>query len=71
MGVLRWRSRLDAALRVLCSQPLQKLDTEVLTALRLAAYQLGWLDRIPARAAIHESVELVKRARKAASFFNR
>jgi 16S rRNA (cytosine967-C5)-methyltransferase len=64
MGVLRWRSRLDGAIRVLCSQPLEKLDTEVLTALRLAAYQLGWLDRIPARAAIHESVELVKRARK-------
>lgn len=72
MGVLRWRSRLDAAIRVLCSQPLEKLDREVLTALRLAAYQLGWLDRIPARAAIHESVELVKRARKrsAAAFAN-
>src|SRR5262249_33714953 len=40
------------------------LDDDVLTALRLGAYQLGWLDRIPARAAIHESVELVKRARK-------
>ena len=42
------------------------------TALRLATYQLRWLSRIPARAAINESVELVKRARKrsAAPFVN-
>jgi 16S rRNA (cytosine967-C5)-methyltransferase len=48
------------------------LDLEVLTALRLAVYQLRWLRRIPARAAINESVELVKRARKrsAAPFVN-
>ncbi len=40
--------------------------------MRLAVYQLRWLSRIPARAAINESVELVKRARKrsAASFVN-
>ena len=39
-------------------------DAEVRIALRLGAYQLLFLDRIPARAAIYESVELVKRARK-------
>jgi 16S rRNA (cytosine967-C5)-methyltransferase len=72
MGVLRWRSLLDARLAQVCSQPLARLDTEVLIALRLGAYQLGWLDRVPARAAIFESVELVKRARKrsAATFVN-
>jgi 16S rRNA (cytosine967-C5)-methyltransferase len=64
MGTLRWQSRLDEALRPLSSQPLEKLDAEVLIALRLAAYQLGFLERIPARAALNESVELVKRARK-------
>jgi len=64
MGVLRWRSSLDAAIAKASSQRLEKLDPEVLIALRLGAYQMGWLDRIPARAAIHESVELVKRARK-------
>jgi len=38
----------------------------------MGAYQLGWLDRVPVHAAIHESVELVKRARKrsAAPFAN-
>ncbi len=64
MGVLRWRSRLDWALGSLVSQSLEKLDVEVLTALRLAAYQIGFLERVPARAAVNESVELVRRARK-------
>ncbi len=54
------------------SRPLKRLDAEVLTALRLAAYQLRFLTRVPARAAINESVELVKRAQKrsAAPFAN-
>jgi 16S rRNA (cytosine967-C5)-methyltransferase len=72
MGVLRWRSFLDSEISVHSSQPLAKLDLEILLALRLVVYQLLWLSRIPARAAINESVELVKRARKrsAASFVN-
>jgi 16S rRNA (cytosine967-C5)-methyltransferase len=64
MGVLRWRSLLDRNIAKVSSQPLPKLDAEVLTAIRLAAYQLLFLDRVPQRAAVHESVELVKRARK-------
>jgi 16S rRNA (cytosine967-C5)-methyltransferase len=72
MGVLRWRSRLDADIAGSSAQPMRKLDLEVLLALRLGLYQLRWLNRIPARAAINESVELVKRARKrsAAPFVN-
>ena len=72
MGVLRWRSRLDAEIATTSSQPLSKLDIEILIALRLALYQFLWLDRVPPRAALHESVELVKRARKrsAAPFVN-
>ena len=72
MGVLRWRSALDAGIERFASQPLEKLDLEVLIALRLGAYQLGWLERVPARAAIYESVERVKKARKrsAAPFVN-
>ncbi len=72
MGVLRWRSLLDDEIANASSQPLSKLDLEILIALRLALYQLRWLDRIPHRAAIHESVELVKRSRKrsAAPFVN-
>ena len=72
MGVLRWRSRLDDEIATASSQPLTKLDLEILIALRLALYQFRFLDRIPPRAALHESVELVKRARKrsAAPFAN-
>ncbi len=64
MGVLRWQSRLDEAIAHASSQKLAKLDAEVLIALRLAAYQLQFLARVPQRAAVHESVELVRRARK-------
>src|SRR5271166_2587370 len=72
MGVLRWRSRLDEIIAAASSLPLNKLDAEVLNALRLATYQLQFLTRVPARAAINESVELVKRAQKrsAAPFAN-
>ncbi|MDR3749814.1 MAG: 16S rRNA (cytosine(967)-C(5))-methyltransferase RsmB [Acidobacteriota bacterium] len=72
MGVLRWRSRLDEAIMLAAGRPLTKLDVEVLNALRMGVYQLQFLDRVPARAAINESVELVKRAKKhsAAPFAN-
>ena len=72
MGVLRWQSLLDRRLGAASSQQLERLDGEVLAALRLGAYQLQFLSRVPARAAIFESVELVKAARKrsAAPFVN-
>jgi 16S rRNA (cytosine967-C5)-methyltransferase len=72
MGVLRWRSLLDDEISAASSQKLQRLDLEVLTALRLGVYQLRFLSRIPARAAIFESVEIAKaqRKRSAAPFVN-
>jgi len=72
MGVLRWQSLLDSEIAKSSAQPLSRLDLEILTALRLAVYQFRRLSRIPAHAAINESVELVKRARKrsAAPFVN-
>ena len=64
MGVLRWQSRLDEEISRFSAKGVVKLDIEVLTALRLGAYQLMFLDRVPGRAAVHESVEMVKRGRK-------
>ena len=64
MGVLRWRSRLDALLTPLIKTPLRQLDLEVLIALRIGVYQLAFLTRIPAHAIVNETVELVKHARK-------
>jgi 16S rRNA (cytosine967-C5)-methyltransferase len=64
MGVLRWRGLLDSKIAERSSQSLAKLDLEVLTALRLGAYQILFLDRVPKHAAVNESVELVKSAHK-------
>jgi 16S rRNA (cytosine967-C5)-methyltransferase len=62
LGVLRWQIRLDEQLKVLLRRPGGKLDREVRIALRLGAFQLLFLDRIPAHAAIDESVELAKQS---------
>jgi 16S rRNA (cytosine967-C5)-methyltransferase len=60
LGVLRWQIRLDEQLKSFLKRPGSKLDREVRIALRLGAFQLLFLDRIPAHAAIDESVELAK-----------
>ena len=62
LGVLRWQIRLDHELQVLLKRPNAKLDPEIRIALRLGAFQLLHMDRIPAHAAIDESVELAKQA---------
>ncbi len=62
LGVLRWQIDLDGRIRKLLKHPNAKLDAEVLIALRLGAFQLLHMDRIPAHAAIDESVEITKHA---------
>jgi 16S rRNA (cytosine967-C5)-methyltransferase len=62
LGVLRWQILLDHQIQAFLKHPNAKLDAEVLVALRLGAFQILHLDRIPARAAIDESVELAKQA---------
>ncbi len=71
-GVLRWQRLLDFRIDRHLAKANKALDAEVRIALRLGAYQLFFLRRVPARAAVHESVELVKVARKrsAAPFVN-
>jgi 16S rRNA (cytosine967-C5)-methyltransferase len=64
MGVLRWRSQLDEIIASWSKAPPHKLDLEVATALRIGAYQLTHLERVPAHAAVDQTVELVKRARR-------
>jgi 16S rRNA (cytosine967-C5)-methyltransferase len=67
LGVLRWRRLLDFLLDRSLKKPVAKLDLPVAIALRIGLYQLRHLDRVPASAAVNESVELVKRARKASA----
>jgi 16S rRNA (cytosine967-C5)-methyltransferase len=64
MGVLRWRRLLDFLLERQLKKPVARLDLPVALALRIGLYQLRFLQRIPARAAVNESVELVKSAHK-------
>jgi 16S rRNA (cytosine967-C5)-methyltransferase len=62
LGVLRWQLALDALITPLLSRPDLQLASPVATAIRLGAFQLRYLDRIPAHAALSESVELVRSA---------
>ena len=59
-GVLRRRARLDRALDAFASRGTGGLDPRVQTALRVGAYQLLFLDRVPAYAAVNETVEACK-----------
>lgn len=67
LGVLRWRRLLDFLLDCQLKTKMTKLDLPVALALRIGLYQLRFLEKIPARAAVNESVELVKRARKSSA----
>jgi 16S rRNA (cytosine967-C5)-methyltransferase len=62
MGVLRWQIALDARLGGLLTRPGQRLAEPVAIALRMGAFQLLHMDRIPDHAALSESVELCKAA---------
>jgi 16S rRNA (cytosine967-C5)-methyltransferase len=62
LGVLRWQIRLDEQLKLLMKKPGAKLDPEVSIALRMGAFQLQFLDRVPAHAAIDQSVQLTRQS---------
>ena len=67
-GVTEKKISLDYRLASLSSRPLDTLEKSVLCALRLGLYQLMFMDRIPAHAAINETVSLCQR--KSAGFVN-
>jgi 16S rRNA (cytosine967-C5)-methyltransferase len=62
-GAVQRVRTLDHAIETLGRRPVRKLDPPVLAALRLGAYQLGYVQGVPRYAAVNESVELVRRAR--------
>ncbi len=59
-GVQQNRTYLDFVLEKWCRQPLRKLEPVILELLRLSAYQLLFLDKIPASAVVDEAVKLAK-----------
>ena len=71
-GVLRWRLRLDVVLARAARRPLEEIDHELVSVLEVAAFQLLFLDRVPAHAAVGEAVTEARRRRGpgAAGFAN-
>lgn len=66
-GTLRWQNQLDFLIANFSRRPLARLDFEVKQILRLGAYQLLHLDRIPAAAAVNDAVALTRRAKKSSA----
>jgi 16S rRNA (cytosine967-C5)-methyltransferase len=64
LGVLRQQKLLDYFIERYSRRKIEKLDLAVVLALRLGLYQIRFLSRIPQSAAVNESVNLVKMARK-------
>ena len=61
-GAVQRARTLDHAIETLGRRRVSRLDPPVRAALRLGAYQLGYVDGVPRYAAVNESVELVRRA---------
>lgn len=59
-GTVRTRNTLDWVLANFLTRKLSSLTPAIRNILRLGAYQLMYLERIPPRAAVHEGVELAK-----------
>jgi 16S rRNA (cytosine967-C5)-methyltransferase len=71
-GAVQRKRTLDAAVEALGRRKVDRLDPPVRAALRLGAYQLGFVDGVPRYAAVNESVELVRAAglERAVAFTN-
>jgi 16S rRNA (cytosine967-C5)-methyltransferase len=63
-GVQRWRAALDHVIAEFSKRPIHSLDAQVLEILRLSAYQLLHLSRVPASAVVDDGVNLARRAGK-------
>ncbi|MDP9169668.1 MAG: hypothetical protein M3N54_03530 [Acidobacteriota bacterium] len=71
-GTLRRRGEIDGVIEKCAQRVIAHMDPAVRIAVEMGIYQLRYLDRIPAHAAVNDSVELVHRAGKssAAPFVN-
>lgn len=59
-GTLRWLSKVDWIMSHMLKRPFSSLDPRVANALRIGAYQIYYMDRVPDRAAVSETVEAIK-----------
>jgi 16S rRNA (cytosine967-C5)-methyltransferase len=72
MGTLRWLRRIDDIIGQASDRWFEDIEPELRSPLRLATYQLLFLDRVPPHAAVHEAVDeaRVLTHRGGASFVN-
>jgi 16S rRNA (cytosine967-C5)-methyltransferase len=63
-GTLRWQAAFDHIITELTGRPPARLDAEVVAILRLTMFQLLFLDRVPASAAVNDAVSLTRKAGK-------
>jgi 16S rRNA (cytosine967-C5)-methyltransferase len=69
-GTLRWQRYLDWILAPHSRRRLASLDSRVLILLRVTAYQLAFLERVPAFAAVHDAVTLARAKPGVAEYVN-
>ena len=71
-GAERWRATLDHLIETVATRAIDRLDPEIVTILRMSAYQLLYLTRVPAAAVVDDAVDLARRAKKqsASGFVN-
>lgn len=66
-GVQRWLLTLDHLIQQLARRPIEKLDLEVVNVLRMGAYQLLHLSRVPASAVVDDAVKMARRMGKSSA----
>jgi 16S rRNA (cytosine967-C5)-methyltransferase len=62
IGVQRWRAALDHIIAHVARRPIEQLDEQVVEILRIGAYQLLYLTRVPPAAVVNDAVTLTRRA---------
>ncbi len=72
LGSLRWLRRLDQVIESAAARPMARVDRTLRSVLRIGAYQLLFLDRVPAHAAVDQAVREARRRshRGGAGFLN-
>ncbi len=62
-GTIRWKAKIDYVISQFYRGDYAKLDINIKNAIRIAMYQIMFLERVPQSAAVNEAVEFVKKLR--------
>ena len=71
LGCIQFRNKLDFYINACSDTSSGKIDIDVRNMLRMAVYQMLWLDRVPDHAAVDEAVKICRKYNpRAVSFVN-